>query len=412
MSSAPIVAGSFQPYSGFGYDRSYQDGIFIRSQFMDELRIEARENDLKIIKMFGEKLGAGKSKPGERFMVPTQSNVAVGDVADTVTTSGFSFPDYIATDNATITEISSFSRKIAAGASFLGIPLPLQAANEGQVELIVNQYRGAAMVFTKRFIETAMGYIKNPSSAYAKKFRYAMNNDMEEYCWLTWLYTGPITNTAADYGTGTDSFTDAIGVTNRTNYALTRTLTSINGASNLITPTVDGTPTAGMSNSGNARFSTFSVPFLFGSTSADISYDTLARLEEKFNQRNVPMDGRAILCEPKGYNDIVNLPQFSRMESYGKAGVMSTGRAAGQILTFDIDMTNVIQPAGASSNVNYEIAGSKGALLYEVANEPELIIDNMLGKPQMAIVVMAVSRYGAVVQRPDHTAVIQTRTRA
>lgn len=412
MSSAPVGNGSFQPYSGFGYDRPYQDGIFIRSQFMDDLRIEARENDLKILSMFGEKLGATGSRPGERFMVPTQSNVAVGDIADAVTSSGYSFPDYIATDSPTVNNTNSFSRKIGAGASFLGIPLPLQDVNEGQVELVVNQYRGAAMVFTKRFIETCMGYMKNPSSAYAKKLRYAIMNDIEEYAWLSFLYTGPLTATASDYGTGFNSFTDAIGITNRTNYALTRTLTSINGAANLITPTANGSPTAGMSNTGNARFSTNTTPYLFGSTGSDISFDTLARVDEVFNQRNVPMEGRGLLCEPKGYGDIKYLPQFSSEFLGGQTDVYKTGRLREKILNFEVGMTNVIQPAGSGSNVNYEIAASKGALLYEIAREPDLIIDNKLNKPEMAIVVMGTTRYGAVVQRPDHTAIIQTRTRA
>lgn len=407
-----LSVGGWQPKSGFGLDRPYQDGIFIRSQFMDNLRIEARENELKLVQMFGEKLGAGKSRPGERFMVPTQSNVAVGDVDDTVTTSGYTFPDYIATDGATITQSSDFSRKITSGASFVGIPLPLQAANEGQVELLVNQYRGCAMVFTKRFIDTAMGYVKNPSSAYSKKIRYAIMNDMEEYYWLTWLYTGPIAATAADYGTGVNSFTDSIGITNRTNYALTRTLTSINGASNLITPSTTGS-VSGYSNSGNARFTSNQVPRLFGSTDADISFDVLARLEEHFNTRNVPQEGRGILCEPKGFNDIIYLPQFSDKDFYpGGNNPYANGKPAGKILTFNVDVSNVIQPAGASSNVNYEIAGTKGTLLYEVQQEPDLIIDNKLNKPELCIIVMATTRYGGVIQRPDHAAVIQTRTRA
>lgn len=405
------VSGGWQPTSGFGYDRPYQDGIFVRSQFMDNLRIEERQNELKIIQAFGEKLGAGTGKPGERFMVPTQSNVAVGDVNDAITTSSFSFPDYIASDAPTFTNLSTFSKKATAGATVVGIPLPLQAANEGQIELLVNQYRGCAMIFTKRFVETAMGYIKNPTAAYSNKIKYALLNDIEEYCWLTWLYTGPLTATAADYGTGLNSFTDAIGITNRTNYALTRTLASINGASNLITPTVDGTPAAGMSNSGNARFPTFAVPFLFGSAASDITFDTLSRLEERFNTRNVPLAGRAIVAEPKGYSDIRFLPQFCNNDLSPGADVMRSGRIDGKVLTFDVHMTNSILPA-TSSNVNFELAGSKGCLLYEIPTDPELIIDNKLNKPEMCQIVMAACRYGAVIQRPDHTAVIQTRTRA
>lgn len=410
--SAPLAAGGFQPRSGFGFDRPYQDGIFIRSQFHEDLKIEARENDLKVVSMFGERLGASKSKPGERHLIPTQSNLAVGDVVDTITTSGFSFPDYIATDAPTITNLSDFSRKIGSGASFLGIPLPLQAPNEGQVELMINQYRGTALVFTKRFIEQCLGYVKNPSKAYASKIRYALNNDMDEYCWLTWLYTGPITPVVDDYGTGLNSFTDAIGLTNRANYQLTRTLTAINVGTNLITPTATGNVTAaGLSNTGNARFSSSNVPWLFGSTGTDISFDTLARLEENFNRRNVPFEGRGILCEPKGYNDIKFLPQYSEMR-YGQDGTpQKTGRVKGKVLEFSIDFTNVIQPANAASNVLYEIAGTKGTLLYEIDREAEVIIDDKLSKPEMAICVVAATRYGAVIQRPDHAAVIQTRTR-
>jgi len=411
-----VVVGGYQPTTGFGYDRPYQDGIFIRSQFMDNLRIEDRENELMIINMFGERLGASKSRPGERYLVPTQSNLAVGDIADNVTTSGFSFPDYIATDSPTVTQISTFSRKIGSGASFIGIPLPLQAANEGQAELIINQDRGAAMVFTRRFIETAMGYIKNPTQAYSKKMRYALMNDIEEYCWLTFLYTGPITQVAGDYGaTGAiTSFTDAIGINNQTNYALTRMLTSINGAANLITPFGTGFFQGSISNSGNSRFNANpNVPWLFGTTASDLSFDTIARLEEAFNKRNVPYDGRALVCEPKGYADIKFLPQFSNADYYpaNKNTVMDNGRLNSEILSFQVGMTNVIQPAGAASNVLYEIAGAKGALLYEVAREPDLIISNMLDQPQLCQVVMATTRYGAVIQRPDHTAVLQTRTR-
>ncbi|TXH52389.1 MAG: hypothetical protein E6Q97_16165 [Desulfurellales bacterium] len=412
MASAPIASGGLQPRSGFGYDRSYQDGIFIRSQFMDTLNIKARENEMKIVKLFGERLGAGKSKPGERFMIPTVSNPAVGDVTDTVTTSSYGYPDYIATDSPTITQTNDFSRKIAAGTTVLGIGLPMQAPNEGQVELIVNQHRGAAMIFTKRFLETAMGFMKDPSGTYSSKMKYSLNNDAEEYFWLSWLYTGPITATAGDYGTGLNSFTDAIGITNQSSYQLTRTLTAIGTGSNLVTPTSTGTSAVSFSNSGNARFSTYNVPWSFGSTSADISFDVLARLEESFNKRNVPMEGRAILCEPKGYNDIAFLPQFSNRDYKASTGdVYSTGRVGGQILTFAIDMTNVIQPAGASSNVLYEIAGVKGSLLYEFGRETELIMDNRLNKPEMCQIVMATNRYGGVVQRPDHTAVLVTRTR-
>lgn len=408
-----IVSGGFQPVSGTaGYDMPRQDGIFIRTQMAEEMRIEDRENELKLITMFGEKLGLSKSKPGETYLVPTLSNLAVGDVTDTVTSSGFSFPDYIATDAPTISQGNTFSKKIGAGTSMLGIPLPLQAANEGVVQLTVNQYRGTALIFTRRFVETAMSYMKNPSSAYGAKIRYAITNDMEEYCWLSWLYTGPITASAADYGTSANAFTDAIGLSNRTNYALTRTLTSINGASNLITPTSTGSPTTGMSNTGNARFSNYSVPWLFGSTSSDISFDTISRLEESFNQRNVPLEGRAILAEPKGYNNIIYLPQFANTKYYPGAGsAMSDSKIPGKILTFNVDYSNVIQAAGASSNVLYEIAGTKGVLLYETQREAELIIDNKMNKPELCTVVMATIRYGAVIQRPDHAAVIQTRTR-
>lgn len=408
-----LTTGAFQnPYAGFGLDRPYQDGIFVRSQFMENLRIEERENELKILKMFGENLGAGKSNPGERFLVPTQSNPAVGDLLDSVTTGNYAFPDYIATDAPTIANTNPFARTIGSGATVLGIPLPLQAANEGQIELQVNQYRGTALLFTKRFIETAMGYIKNPTSAYSKKIKYVLMNDIETFSWLTWLFTGPITAVIGDYGTGANSFTDSIGVSNQTNYQLTRTLTAINSGTNLITPTSTGTSAVAFSNSGNARFSNYNVPWLYGSTNADISFDTVARLDENFNLRNVPDEGRGILCNSKGYNDIKYLPQFSSADYYDSNGVYKSGKVGGKILNFDVDYSNVIQPATANSNVIYNIAGAKGALLYQISNQPDLIIEDMLRKPQLAIIVMATTRYGAVIQRPDHAAVIQTRTRS
>lgn len=405
-----VSVGGFQPVSGsYGLDRPYQDSIFIRSQFLEDLRIEDRENELKILRMFGRKLGVAKVKPGERYMIPTQSNLAVGDVVDTVTTSGFSFPDAYATDSPTVTNTNTFSRKIGSGASNIAIPLPLQVPNEGQTELFINQYRGAAMLFTKRFVEQALSYVKDPGKAYSKKLRYAINNDAEEYGWLAWLYTGPLTAVVADYGTGANAFTDAIGITNRTNYALTRTLTSINGASNLITPTTDGAPTAGMSNSSNARFSSNSVPFLFGSTASDITLDTLYRVDLQFNRRNVPYDGRGILTNPDGYSAIKFLPHFLEGELYSGADQMKTGKLGGKILNFEVDQTNVIQPATSGSNVIYSIAGVKGNLIYDFVREPDVIVDDRMDKAEMCTIVLGATRYGMVLERTDHAAVIQSR---
>jgi hypothetical protein len=408
-------SGGFQPASGFGLDRTYQDGIFIRSQFMNELKIAERENQLKILDMFGEKLPRG-SKKGTRFMIPTLSNPAVGDVTDTITTGSFGYPDYVATDAPSITNTNPFSRKIAAGTAVVGIPLPLQNINEGQIELQVDQYRGCAMLFTKRFLDTALPWISDPNKAYGAKIKYALMNDIEEYAWLTWLYTGAITTTAGDYGTGTAAFTDAIGITNRTNYALTRTLTSINGASNLITPTTTGS-LSGMSNSGNARFDQQQVPRLFGSATSDLTFDTINRLNIHFNQRNVPVNGRGILCAPKSYSDIAYLPQVSHRD-YGaqNENVYRNADISARVLNFAVAQTNTIQAAGSSSAIEYNIAGVKGggqgesSLLYDIQQEPSnLIIDNRLDKAEQCLIVMATTRYGAVVQRPDHAAVLQAR---
>ena len=405
-----ISVGGMQPVSGsYGLDRVYQDSIFIRSQFLEDLRIQDRENELKILNMFGKRMGVTKARSGERYMIPTQSNLAVGDVVDTVTTSGYSFPDAYATDSPTVTNTNTFSRKIGSGASNIAIPLPLQVPNEGQTELFVNQYRGAAMLFTNRFVEQAMSYVKDPGKAYSEKLKYSIKNDAEEYGWLTWLYTGPLTGVAADYGTGANAFTDAIGITNRTNYALTRTLTSINGASNLITPTADGTPTAGMSNTGNARFNTNSVPFLFGSSASDITLDTLYRVDLQFNRRNVPQEGRGILTNPDGYSAIKFLPHFLDSDLYPGGNQMQTGKLGGKILNFSVDYTNTIQPATSGSNVIYSIAGVKGNLLYEFVKDPQVIVDDRSDRAEMCTIVLGAVRYGMVLERPDHAAVIQSR---
>lgn len=412
--SVNITPGSFSPTFGtagvtsaFGAARTYRDGIFIRSVFLKELAIAQRLNEMVIAREAGTRVPQVTSKKGQRYTLPTKSIPAVGDVTTAFTTSGYSYPDYAAIDTFTATG-DRFTQQIGAGTSVLGIPVPLQRINEGEVELLINQYRGLGLAFTRDYLEISM--LENPSQYYAEMIKYAMNNDMERYLWLACLYTGPLTETADDYGT---LFNDAIGITNKANFQLTRTLASINTGSNLITATTTGTA-SGMSNPTNSRFGTTpaNVPWLFGSTSSDISYSTITRAWEKFDAVNVPVGQRKLIMEAKGYTDVSHLPQFVDTDVSGNGGgqVNYNGRM-GKIHGFETFMTNVIQPIGASSNVLYELAAGPDALAYGVQREPDLIIDDMLNKKEQALVLMSTSRYGAVVKRPDHIGIIQTRTR-
>lgn len=424
--SAGISSGSFTPASaisgfngitnteGFGASRQYRDGVFIKSVFLKELSIKQRMNEL-IILMGMEKLPQVTAKKGQRYLLPTATAPAVGDVSTGYTTSSWSYPDYVATNDPTYTTSDPFTKIVGAGTSVLGIPVPLQRINEGEVELRIDQHRGLAMSFTKEFLEISL--LENPSQYYAELIKYAMNNDMERYAWLVALYTGPLTEVASDFDQASSAVvnSDAIGITNATNYLLTRTLTDVGGASNLVTATTTGTM-AGMSNPTKSRFGATprNVPFLLGSTASDISYTTIARLSEKFDQYNVPLKGRTLKVDAKGYNDISHLPQFVNTQTAGSGGasdVNTTARIKGTIHGFDVAMTNVIQPAGASSNVLYELAMGPDAMCYGVQREPSLAIDNMLDKKEQALVLMSTARYGVVGKRPDHMAVVQTRTR-
>lgn len=399
--------GSGGVTSAYGAARQYRDGIFIRSVFLKELSIQQRLNDLVILRVGGNRVPQVKSTKGQRYTMPTKSIPAVGDVTTSFTTSGYSFPDYAATD--TFTQAGDlFTKTIGAGTSVLGIPVPLQRLNEGEIELKIDQHRGLAMAFTKEYLEISL--LENPSQHYAELIKYAMNNDMERYAWLACLYTGPLTETADDFGS---LFNDAIGITNRASYQLTRTLASVNVGSNLITPEADGN-SASMSNPTNSRFGTtpINVPWLFGSTSTDIGYTTITRISEKFDQYNVPEDARHLILESKGYHDVAHLPMFINKDVSEGNGVNNSGRIRGTVHGFATHMTNVIQPTGASANVLYELALAKDSLDYGVQREPDLIIDDMLDKKEQAMVLMATARYGAVVKRPDHVAIIQTRTRS
>lgn len=413
--SVNITPGSWSPTFGpsgvtspYGAARQYRDGIFIRSVFLKELAIAQRLNEMVIAREAGTRVPQVTSKKGQRYTLPTKSIPAVGDVTTAFTTSSYSYPDYVAIDTFTATG-DRFTQQIGSGTSVMGIPVPLQRMNEGEVELLINQYRGLGMAFTREYLEISM--LESPSQYYAEMIKYAMNNDMERYLWLTCLYTGPLTETADDYGT---LFNDAIGITNRASYQLTRTLSAVGTGSNLITPNATGSAPS-MTNPGNSRFGTSpaNVPWLFGTTTSDISYSTIVRLSEKFENVNVPLGQRKLIMEAKGYTDVSHLPQFQDIQIAGGDAaekVNTTGRM-GKIHTFDTFMTNVIQPTGSSSNVLYELAAGPDALAYGVQREPDLIIDDMLNKKEQALVLMSTARYGAVVKRPDHIGIIQTRTR-
>jgi hypothetical protein len=416
MSAGPTIsAGSFTPSFGaagvtsaFGGSLSYRDGIFIRTQLLAELGIEQRLNEMPILKNAGERVPQVTSRKGQRYSFPTKSIPAVGTVDQSFTTSSFSYPNYAASASVTVTG-GLFTKTVGTGASVVGIPVPLQRINEGEVILLINQYRGLGMAFTKEYLEISM--IENPTKYYGEMIKYALNNDMETYAWLVSLFTGPITETADDYGT---LFNDAIGITNKASNVLTRTLTSIGSGSNLITAQTTGVAT-GMSNSSNSRFGTspFNVPFLQGSTTSDITYNTIARTSEVFDKQNVPLNKRFLFLDNKGYNDVSHLPEFVSADFGGKqSNVNDGGRlASGTVHSFQAFMTNVIQPAGASSNVLYELAMGANALKYGVQREPDVTIDNLLDKKERALILVADCRYGVVNQRPDHTVVIQTRTR-
>lgn len=103
MASTPVTTGGFQAYSGFGYDRTRQDEVFSRHQFLENMMISARENEFMFQKSFGKDIGSAKSKAGTTSIIPTQSNLAVGDVTDTVVTASPTYPDYVVTDSPTVT---------------------------------------------------------------------------------------------------------------------------------------------------------------------------------------------------------------------------------------------------------------------------------------------------------------------
>jgi hypothetical protein len=200
-----------------------------------------------------------------------------------------------------------------------------------------------------------------------------------------------------------------------TSYALTRTLSAVGTGSNLITAQTNGTAPS-MNNSSNSRWGNppYNVPWLFGSTSTDISYTTIAKITQVFNSRNVPSGKRNIFVDSKGYADISHIPNFVNTGTDGKgqdaAGVNKTGMIEGTIHGFNVYMTNVIQPTGASSNILNELAIGDDALAYGVQREPEIIIDNRLDKAELCMLLVASARYGVTGKRPDHIAIIQTRT--
>lgn len=401
-----IALGGAGVTSAYGAARTFRDGIFIRSQFIKELTVESRMNQTVILKNAAERVPQVTSRKGQRYTFPTKSIPTVHDVTTSVVTSGYSYPDAYATDTFTAGG-DRFTRTGTAGTSVLGVPLPMQRINEGEIELYINQHRGLAMLFTREYLEISM--LDNPSSYYGGMIRYAMANDMDRYAWLAALYTGPITETADDYGS---LFNDAIGITNRANYTLTRTLTSVGVSSSLITATTDGIA-ASMSNSSNSRFGTSpqNVPYLVGSTSSDVTYSTIRRITRLMNANNVPQ-GRKIFADSKMYDDISHLPQFVHMDVAGKESTVNVDGRMGNIHGFSVHDTNVIQPTGTSSNVLYGLAMGPDAMKYGVQREPDVIIDDMLNKKEQALVLMATARYGVTTQRPDHVFVIQTRTAA
>lgn len=413
---ATLSAGSWTPTYGsggvtsaYGASRQYRDGVFVRTVFLNELAIQQRLNNLVILKNSGQRVTQVTNRKGQRYTLPTKTAPGVSDLNVAFTTQSFTFPDYAATDAVTQTG-DNFTKTLSTGNSILGIPVPLQRINEGEVELLINQQRGLALSFTKEYLETSL--LPNPSQHYAELTRYALDNDTERYAWLACLFTGPITETADDFGT---LFNDAIGITNKASYTLTRTLSSIGAGSNLITAQTTGTA-PGMNNSGNSRFGStpINVPWLFGSTAADITYSTISRLSEKWDGYNIPIGKRNLFFEAKGYNDVAHLPQFINEAVAGGGGAEKFNEAArigGRIHGFNVFLTNVIQPCGSSSNVLYELALADDTLAYGIQREPTLIIDNMLDKKEMAIVVLSTTRYGVTAKRPDHMAIVQTRTR-
>lgn len=414
----PSVAnGGVYLQNGIGYDLPRQDGVFNRTILEDRIKLKEHSAATPITSNLAYKLNS-MSKGATKRLLPTLSNPAIQDISDSVLTSGYSYPNYAATDAATFTQTNPQYRTATSGDSVLGIPFTLQAPNEGVVELNPNQLRGGAMLFTRRYLdEITVPSMKNPSMDYGDLFRQQLAVDLETYCWLTFLYTGPVTATAGDYGTGVNSFTDAIGLTNRANYALTRVLTSINGASNLITPNSDtsNAPTSGMSNGSNARFPN-SVPRLFGSSASPITFDVIQRAVVNFRNQvgaNITRMTPMLITNPKAYMEIAMLPQFSNAdfgaqnESAYQEGVLRSNALSLRVL-----QTTAIQPAGSSSNAIYSVFGAKGAsqelssLVYDTVGEPEVIMDNMLKKKEMAYFLGAFSRYGAVLQRPTDCAVI------
>lgn len=413
----PIVTGGGYIQSGLLQDYPRQDGVFSRTILEEKLKLKEHTAATPILNNLAYKLGSAK-KGGTKFLIPTISNPMIQDISDTVTTSSYGYPDYAATDTPTITQTNPQYRTGTAGTSVLGIPFTLQVPNEGVSELNLNQIRGGAMLFTKRYIQevTAM-MMKNPSEVYGDRFRKQLEVDMETYLWLCFLYTGPVTGTAGDYGTGVNSFTDAIGITNRANYALTRTLTSINGASNLITPnsSTSNAPTSGMSNGSNARFAN-SVPRLYGSSAAPITFNTIQQAIVNFrNQVGADISSMTpmLITNPKTYMDIALLPQFSaRSMGAQNESVYQEGMLTANALSLKVAQTTAIQPAGSGSNVVYSIFGAKGAdagmssLVYDVAAEPTIVVDDMLERKEQAIYLGISGRYGGVLARPSDCAVI------
>lgn len=398
---APLSAGGFQPTTdrttgvtgNFGASRAYRDGIFIKTRWDAAFSVKQRIPHMALLNVLGKKMPI-QGKPGERYPIRTLSMPAVGPYTDNITTNSFTYPEYVGTDAPTFGG-TKFMRTATAGTTVLGIGFPLQAPNEGEAELFIDQYTGCAMLFTQRFLQTSV--VRSPDKEYIPLMRSAMDLDAEFYAQLVCLYTGPLTEVAGAYGT---QLNDAIGITNQTNYQLTRTLTAINSGSNLITPTTTGV--FGGAMTGTSRWLSVTggrnVPYLVGNPNQGITINTFRQMNRVLAGEFAP-DSRVLVVDPsKGYFDIINIPEAVNADV--NRAPLSTNTSTppkARFQGFDIHTSGAIRPMGASSNVYYGVAGIRNeGIAYGFQQEPDTVIDNRMDKSERCVIASSVQRYGMV----------------
>ena len=414
MSGGNYTQGNFQGAynnntgytSGPSLGTAYRDNIFVTQQYVDSLNWIQRKPYRAITRLLGQKVNAPNK--GNTYQGYGLSRPSIGAYNQTITVGGSTFPALFNTNSTTITTNKYLSRN-TGGVSVIGVPFPMQTPNATRKTVQVDQFQGLAMVFDEIFLSqmTSTTLMSDIKSLIAQ----TLDLDIEQYLYLAMLYSGPITETASNYGAiGAES----IGITNRTNSAIssTRDYTVINGASNLITPAtisdlVNGAPVAG-SMTGTSKNATFgNVPLLLGDAVSPLTETTLRQLLLYFAGCNLD-DSLALVVDPYGYNQLMQILTFVNSDISGKPNDYIKSRMPKDfdIYNFTVGVSNAIRPSGSNASL-YALAGAKGKSVQWIQGiEPDVWEDNRLDRAEKVIILGANQSYGAAAVTPHETAVV------